>query len=80
MSVPKRIESEPEELDLALPPTIWFTQEESWAEFDRRARAVAGVSGEEFIRRLDAGEYDDTPDDREHWDLIYLSSWANLGR
>ena len=80
MSIPKRIEDEPEKLELELPPLIWLTPEESWAEFDRRAREVAGVSGEEFIRRLDAGEYDNTPDDREHWDLIDLSSWANLGR
>jgi hypothetical protein len=79
MSVPKRIESEFDD-GIVLPPMIWLTQEESWAEFDRRAREVAGVSGEEFIRRLNAGEYDNTPDDREHWDLIDLSSWANLGR
>lgn len=80
MSVPKRVEHESEALELELPPTIWLTQEESWAEFDRRAREVAGVSGEEFIRRLDAGEYDNTPDDPEHWDLIDLSSWVALGR
>ena len=80
MSIPKRAEPDRETGELELPPTSWLTMEESMAEFDRRARAVAGVSGEEFIRRLDAGEYDDTPDDPEHWDLIYLSSWANLGR
>lgn len=80
MSVPKRTEDEAEKLDLELPPMIWFTQEEAWVEFDRQAREIAGVSGEEFIRRLDAGEYDNTPDDPEHWDLIHLSSWAALGR
>jgi hypothetical protein len=80
MSVPKRIEPESEELDLELPPMIWMTQEEAREEFDLEARRVAGVSGDEFIRRLDAGEYDGTPDDLEHWDLIRLSMLVAPGR
>jgi hypothetical protein len=80
MSAPKRIEHEPEELDLELPPMVWLTPEEARADFDRQAREIAGVSGDEFIRRLDAGEYDDTPDDAEHRDLIHLSMLAALGR
>ena len=40
-----------------------LTDEEAWELFDRSARRYLGISGEEFMRRWDAGEYDD-PDDR----------------
>lgn len=36
----------------------YLTRDEARATFDRTARDRAGVSGEEFIRRSDAGEYD----------------------
>jgi hypothetical protein len=80
MSVPKQIEHEPEALDLESPPMVWLTPEKARADIDRQAREIAGVSGDEFIRRLDAGEYDGTPDDAEHRDLIHLSMLAALGR
>jgi hypothetical protein len=57
-----------EELD----PTIWLSPEESWRIFDQEAREIAGVSGEEFIRKVRAGEYHDIPDEPEYWDLIFL--------
>ncbi len=40
-----------------------ITREEGRELFDRNARHHLGISGEEFLRRWDAGEYDD-PDDR----------------
>jgi hypothetical protein len=40
-----------------------FTVEEARELFDQQARAYLDMSGEEFIRRWDAGEFDD-PDDR----------------
>jgi hypothetical protein len=40
-----------------------LTDEEARELFDRSARHYLGISGEEFLRRWDAGEYDD-PDDR----------------
>ncbi len=40
-----------------------ITKEEGRELFDRNARHYLGISGEEFLRRWDAGEYDD-PDDR----------------
>lgn len=40
-----------------------ITKEEGRELFDRNVRRHLGISGEEFIRRWDAGEYDD-PDDR----------------
>jgi hypothetical protein len=36
----------------------WMTQAESAAYFDREARRMTGLSGEEFVRRWDAGELD----------------------
>ncbi|MGH3089357.1 MAG: hypothetical protein ACRDSJ_18850 [Rubrobacteraceae bacterium] len=40
-----------------------LTREEGRELLDRHARRYLGISGEEFIRRWDAGEYGD-PDDR----------------
>jgi hypothetical protein len=34
------------------------TQEEARAGFDRACQRNLGISGEEFLRRYDAGEYD----------------------
>lgn len=74
MSAPKP--SEPDDDVRAaideLPPMIWLTPEESWEYFDQEARQVAGVSGEEFIRKVRAGDYHDIPDEPENWDLIFL--------
>ena len=80
MSVPKQKQTHPDDDDFELPPIIWLSEEEAREEFDREARRIVGVSGEEFIRRLHAGEYDNTPDDPEHWDLIFLSEMAPRGR
>jgi hypothetical protein len=41
------------------------TREEAWELFDQDARLQLGVSGEEFLRRWDSGEYRDIQDDRE---------------
>jgi hypothetical protein len=47
-------------------PGIHFTtREEALAIFDSEARKVLGISGEEFLRRWDAGEYQPVPDTRE---------------
>ena len=47
----------------AMAPLPQRTREETLAEFDAQARQVLGMSGEEFFRRLDAGELDDLIDD-----------------
>jgi hypothetical protein len=38
------------------------TQEEGRAMLDRAAQEVLGISGEEFLVRWDAGEYEDSDD------------------
>lgn len=53
--------------------------EEGRALFDREARHWAGISGEEFLRRWDAGEYQnipDTPEGRRVMSVIYLIPFA----
>ncbi len=47
--------------------------------FDFEARRVTGLSGDEFLRRYDAGEIiedDETPEGREVMGLIMLSSFG----
>lgn len=57
-----------------------LTPEEGHALFDQEARALVGLSGEEFLRRWDAGEYGMIPDDNEHADLLYLAQLIPFGR
>ena len=46
-----------------LPDIVELSPEEEWAHFDSVARRRLGMSGEEFLRRLDAGEFDEIVDD-----------------
>lgn len=48
-----------------IPGIELLTPEEARAFFDRRARQLLHVSGEEFLRRWDAGDYRPVPDDAE---------------
>jgi hypothetical protein len=41
-----------------------LNDEEARAHFDGDARRLLGISGDEFLRRLDAGEYNRPLDDR----------------
>jgi hypothetical protein len=40
-------------------------RDDLWAIFDADARRTLGISGEEFLRRWDAGEYDGDEDEDE---------------
>ena len=52
---------------------IRFLDDEEGREFfDTQARDLMGMSGDEFLRRYDAGEYKDIKDDGEDGDLITL--------
>jgi hypothetical protein len=48
--------------------------------FDEQARELLGISGDEFLSRLDAGKYADIPDDAEHADILYLATLQSIGR
>lgn len=45
-----------------IPGVDVVTREEGLAIFDRDARQALGISGEEFLRRWDAGAYQPVPD------------------
>jgi len=55
-----------------VPPVRHVTPEEGRALFDEEARASMGMSGEEFIRRYEAGEFDDVIEGSDHIKLIGL--------
>ncbi|CAN5190093.1 hypothetical protein BH23CHL1_BH23CHL1_25940 [soil metagenome] len=49
-----------------------FTDEEAREFFDRAVRRYLHMSGDEFIRRYDAGEYDEDPDQHPIMMMISL--------
>lgn len=64
---------EPDE-NIETPDVIELSPDEAMAFFDREARFLVGMSGEEFLRHWDAGEFqsipDETPDDRKLASLV----------
>ena len=58
----------------------FLSRKEGRAHFDQQVRKSLGISGAEFLRRYDAGEYQDTPDDPEHWEIIRLSMLIPFAR
>jgi len=53
----------------------WLTTEESHALFDEAARYYLNMSGEEFLRRYDAGEFEAEIDERpelRHMKMLIL--------
>lgn len=63
-----------------LPPAYVLTDEQSHALFDRVARETLGKSGEEFVRRYDAGECDDIVDDTDHPGVMRMVALLSFGR
>jgi AbrB family looped-hinge helix DNA binding protein len=61
------------------PPSV-LPPEEAHALFDRQARHLAGVSGEEFLRRWDTGEYRHIPDTEEGRRIMHVISLIPFGR
>jgi len=59
---------------------MYVSTEDAQRMFDEAARRIAGISGAEFIRRYDAGEYAAIPDDAEHRLIIELSLFVDSGR
>lgn len=54
--------------------------EESLQFLNERTRAVVGVGAEQFLHDLDAGKYDDMPDDVDHAELLRLVMLVTGGR
>lgn len=75
------VEGLPQELveDIS-PPIAHLSREASRAFFDREAQRRLGVSGEEFLRRWHAGEYDAMVDDPDHPEIMELAAIRSFGR
>lgn len=61
-------------------PVRWLDAGQERAFFDRQARALLGISGSEFVRRWQAGAYDDIADDPKYTDMMYLAMLSRVGR
>ncbi len=61
-------------------PGVHLTPEQSAEEFDRRARRLMNMSGEEFVRRWEAGEFRDKLDHPEHPEILDLVMLLPLAR
>lgn len=59
-----------------LPPVRFLTQEEAREMFDQQARRELNMSGEEFLRAWNAGEFDDDPDRPEVMRVVMLLPFA----
>ena len=58
----------------------FLDDDEARQQFDRQARRLLGLSGEEFLRRYDAGEYDTDLDDRQSRAVMKLAMLTDLVR
>jgi hypothetical protein len=58
----------------------WLSDEEARAEFEAQARSRLGISGDEFLRRWDAGEYRNVFDDEDHLGVLLVASLIPLVR
>jgi hypothetical protein len=72
MSISKIVTIDEEDDDVIPGGHYQVTAEEGRELFDQRARNLLGISGEEFLRRWDAGEYKPVPDTREGRKIGYL--------
>jgi hypothetical protein len=58
----------------------WLSDEEARASFDAEARRVMGMSGDEFLRRYDAGEFRKIHREGENTDFVRLEMLIPWGR
>lgn len=58
----------------------WREPGEGRALFDQQVRAMLQMSGEEFLQKLDRGDFDDELAEDDNRDLSYLAMIADLGR
>ncbi len=52
----------------------WLSDDEARKEFEAAARQWLGISGEEFLRRWDAGEYREVFDDEDHYGVLMVAT------
>jgi hypothetical protein len=59
---------------------VWLSRDDEVAYFEEQTQALLGMSGEEFRRRLDAGEFAAVIDDPDYSDVLYLALLARVAR
>lgn len=59
---------------------MWTTPDEGHDLFDEQARRLFGISGQEFLRRWDAGEYRAQVNGPDHVKLMQLVMLMPFGR
>lgn len=57
-----------------------YSPDETREAFDELAHTLMQMSGAEFIRRWDAGEFADIADDPDHPEIMRLALLIPLGR
>lgn len=57
-----------------------LTREQGVAMFEADVQKKLGITGAEFLRRLDAGDYNDDYDDPDHRDIGYLEMLSHVVR
>jgi len=58
----------------------YLTGEAARTFFDQEARRLVGISGDEFIRRYDAGAYAEIEDIPENWNILEAALLIGFGR
>jgi len=58
----------------------FLDDDEARQQFDRQAQRLKGISGDEFLRRYDAGEFNDLQDDRQQRAVMKLAMLTDLDR
>lgn len=58
----------------------WLTDEEARTIFDEQARKTMGISGDEFLRRWDAGELEAIADGPDHPAVMRLAMLISFAR
>jgi hypothetical protein len=71
---------EPFDDSVYVPDIVWVSPEEGRRMFDEAAREWAGMSGEEFIRRYEAGEYADMVESEDNRHIVDLVLMIPLAR
>lgn len=58
----------------------WMSLKEERQAFDEQVRTLLNISGQDFLRLLDSGFYENDLDDTDHSDVMYLSMLAEIAR
>ncbi len=57
-----------------------LTREQEIAYFEAQVMKKLGITGTEFLQRMDDGEYNDVYDDPDHRDIGYLEMLSHVVR